>query len=170
MNSLPKQALLCEGMASLLLSRDSGVSQCGGHPHSSPVALGASVLPVLWLTTLAYLLSYRGVPYANSVLGGGFWEPDSLQLCKRPCSLQHPSDRGSRVNRNNHVQILLLDCVEFLPPPLYLSRCLSTHSCTTDREQGTKTAETENSMAAAVWKLCRSCTTVMLREVTLSSC
>lgn len=114
-------------MASLLLSRNLGVSHCGGLPHSSPTALGASVLPVLWVTTLAYLLSYREVPYTHSILGSGFWEPDSsLQLCKRPCSLQYFSDTNLRVNRNNDVQILLLDDVEFLPPPLYLTRCIST--------------------------------------------
>lgn len=43
-----------------------------------------------------------------------------LQRCKRPCNLQHLAI-GSRANRNNQVQILLLDNVEFTRS-LYLTR------------------------------------------------
>lgn len=95
-----------QGDAAPSHSGDLGVSYCRGHPHSSPVALRASILPVLWATTLAHLLSYREVPCANSILGGVFWElASSLQLCESPHSLQYSSATGSRVNRNNRVHI-----------------------------------------------------------------
>lgn len=121
MSSLPKQALLRKETASPLLSRNLEVSHHGGHPHSSTAALRASILPVLWTTTLAHLPSYREVSCANSVLGGGFGQLAScLQHCKRSGSLQYPSVIGSRINRNKQVQILLLDNVEF-SPSLYLT-------------------------------------------------
>lgn len=121
MISLPKWALLREETASPLLSGDPGVSHHGGHPHSSSVALRTSVLPVLRATTLGHPLSYGEVPCASSALGGGIWElASSLQHCKRPRSLQYSSAVGSRINRNNQVQILLLDNVEF-SPSLYLT-------------------------------------------------
>lgn len=129
MNSLPKQALLCEGMASPLLSRDLGVSHCGGHPHSSPLGrgFGGKCPPCALGNHPCLPAELQRNSYANSILGSGFWEPDSsLQLCKRPDNLQYYSDTNMRVNRNNHVKILLLDYVAFLPRPLYLTRCIST--------------------------------------------
>lgn len=159
MNSLPKWALLREETAPPLLSRDPGVSHHGGHPHSSSVALRTSVLPVLWATTLGHPLSYREVPCANSVLGGGFWEvASSLQHCKRPRSLQYSSAIGSRINRNNQVQILLLDNVEF-SPSLYLTGDTGgvyPLSHTTDRDHGRVPAEADYIciyMSATAWKL-----------------
>lgn len=47
------------------------VSHHRSHPHSSPVVLRARAIPVLWAATLTHLLSYREVPCASSILGGG---------------------------------------------------------------------------------------------------